>query len=178
MKKTLIALIVCACAIFMLTACDSNKKDYEDAVELYNNHDFNTAAEKLEALGDYEDSKIYLEKIQIYKALPQKVLDANENLQFIKTYAGNKNGSGQMDIADSMLNDISGWCGDLNIDLIKEDDEKLAEIINTYQVEIDNTLNSLKKMGETDSYSDANSARTNASSALQAGEELLKYLSE
>lgn len=51
--------MLAAATALSLVACNSNKKDYEAAVTLYNGGDYAAAQEAFVALGDYEDSAAY-----------------------------------------------------------------------------------------------------------------------
>lgn len=57
MKKILIALSL---FLILLTGCSGKGADYREAVEAYNNQDYQTAIEIFETLGDYKDSVSYL----------------------------------------------------------------------------------------------------------------------
>lgn len=60
--KRVFALILAAAMLLSLAACSSEKKDYEKAVKLYEQGDYENAAKSFEKLGSYEDSADYLVK--------------------------------------------------------------------------------------------------------------------
>ena len=69
MMKKLICVLLALVMVMAMTACgDENKKPYEDAVAAYNAGNYEEAATKLAALGDYSDAASLLATIQAEKA--------------------------------------------------------------------------------------------------------------
>lgn len=67
--KKLICLLLAVMMVMAMTACgDENKKPYEEAVAAYNNGYYEEAANKLAALGDYEDAAAMLASITAEKS--------------------------------------------------------------------------------------------------------------
>ena len=66
--KKLICLLLALVMVMAMTACgDENKKPYEEAVAAYNAGNYEEAAEKLAALGDYADAASLLASIKAEK---------------------------------------------------------------------------------------------------------------
>lgn len=77
--KQLFALLLALTMVFTLTACGSKeKKAYDEAMALFEDGEYEDAADKFEELGDYEDSEDMAELCQI-KADPLKAV-----VEFIK----------------------------------------------------------------------------------------------
>ena len=68
MKKLICALLALVMVMAMTACGDENKKPYEDAVAAYNAGNYEEAATKLAALGDYSDATSLLATIQAEKA--------------------------------------------------------------------------------------------------------------
>lgn len=65
MKKA-VALLLALSMVFAICGCgDSQKKDYEKAVSLFDEGSYEEAQAIFEELGDYEDSSSYVEKCKI-----------------------------------------------------------------------------------------------------------------
>lgn len=68
MKKTLTLLLTCILtSMFLLTGCDS--QDYQNAINAYNNGNYDEAEALFTALGDYEDSDMWLNIIVATKSI-------------------------------------------------------------------------------------------------------------
>lgn len=76
-RNGFVYVVFCLICVLLLTSCDSNKKEYDEAVTLFNKGEYASAEVIFEGLGDYGDAATYVEecRAKIYEAAEKHLKD-------------------------------------------------------------------------------------------------------
>lgn len=94
--KKILAFVLAVLMLLSLTACDNKSKDYETAMGLYNEGQYEQARELFEELADYEDSAEMVKKCDYQLALEYMAADKYEDAKALFVKLGNYEDSANM----------------------------------------------------------------------------------